>query len=69
MSTPLEGNAVEDPDDAAVPSTGEPAIDEALQGLDDLPSTPLAEHHDRLARAHEALHVALERSGDEPNPG
>jgi hypothetical protein len=68
MSTPQEGVAI-DPDDAAVPSTGDPTIDEALQDLQDLPATPLAEHHDRLARVHEALHVALERSGDEPTPG
>jgi hypothetical protein len=68
VSTPQEGAAI-DPDEAAVPSTGDPAIDEALQTLHDLPSTPLAEHHDRLARAHEALHVALERSSDEPNLG
>ena len=33
-----------------VPTTGDPAIDDALQGLHDLPSTPLSEHHDRLAR-------------------
>ena len=69
MSTPQQGAAIDDPDDAAVPSTGDPAIDEAVQDLHDLPSRPLGEHHDRLARAHEALHVALERSGDEPNPG
>jgi hypothetical protein len=69
VNTPQEGVAVDEPDDAAVPSTGDLTIDEALQSLQDLPSTPLAEHHDRLARAHEALHIALERSGDEPNPG
>ena len=68
MTTPEEGVAV-DPDLTAVPSTGNPTIDEALQGLQDLPVKPLAEHHDRLAGAHEALHVALERPGDEPDPG
>ena len=68
MTTPEEGVA-DDPDVAVVPSTGNPTIDEALQGLQDLPSKPLAEHHDRLARAHEALHVALERSGNEPDSG
>ncbi len=50
-----------------MPATGDPAIDDALQSLKDLPSTPLAEHPDRLARVHESLHVALERSGDEPD--
>ena len=69
MSTPQEGVAVNEPDDAAVPSTGDPTIDASLQDLQDLPATPLGEHHDRLARAHEALHVALEQSGDEPTPG
>jgi hypothetical protein len=66
IETPHEG-VVDGPDAAAVPSTGDPTIDDALQSLNDLPSTPLAEHHDRLARVHEALHVALERSGDEPD--
>ena len=67
MSGPEEGAAVDDPSAAAMPSTGDPTIDDALQDLHDLPSTPLAEHHDRLARAHEALHVALERSDDQPD--
>ena len=75
MSTPgvsggiLPGIETPHEDDAAVPSTGDPSIDDALQSLKDLPSTPLAEHPDRLARVHEALHVALERSGDEPDAG
>ena len=68
MSGPEEGAVVDEPKAAALPSTGDPTIDDALQDLHDLPSTPLAEHHDRLARAHEALHVALERSGDEADP-
>jgi hypothetical protein len=67
VSGPEEGAIVDDPSAAAMPSTGDPTIDDALQDLHDLPSTPLAEHHDRLARAHEALHVALERSGDQPD--
>jgi hypothetical protein len=69
MSTPHEGATIDGPGAAAVPSTGDPTIDNVLQGLHDLPSTPLTEHHDRLARVHEALHVALERSGDEPDAG
>ena len=68
MSAPEQDVAADDPGTVAAPSTGDPAIDEALQGLRDLPSTPLAEHHDRLAQAHETLHTALERSGDEPEP-
>jgi hypothetical protein len=69
VSTPEEDVPTDDPRDAAVPCTGDPAIDDALRALGDLPSAPLADHHDRLAGAHEALHVALERSGDERGPG
>jgi hypothetical protein len=70
MTAPEEGVAVaDDPGQPAAPATGVPAIDDALQSLPGLQSTPLAEHHDRLARAHEALHVALERSGEEPDSG
>jgi hypothetical protein len=47
------------------PPTGDAAIDEAMQALGDLSARPLAEHHDRLAAAHEVLHSALERA-DEP---
>ena len=68
MSASEQGAAADHSSPAAAPSTGDPAIDEALQGLRDLPSTALAEHHDRLAQAHETLHAALERSGDEPEP-
>jgi hypothetical protein len=67
VSAPEEGFAAENP--AAVPATGDPVIDDALRGLRDLPSTPLAEHSDRLAQAHEALQAALERSGNEPVSG
>ena len=63
------GGSEEMPDPAEAPSTGDPAIDDALQGLHDLQFSPLAEHHDRLAQVHETLHVALERSGDEPGAG
>jgi hypothetical protein len=44
------------------PRTGYAAIDDALLGVADLASTPVADHHDRLAQAHEALHEALDRS-------
>jgi hypothetical protein len=67
MSGPEEGPVAPDPHAPAVPTTGDPAIDDALQGLRDLPSIPLSDHHDRLAQVHEELHAALERSGDEPD--
>lgn len=41
------------------PKTGEAAVDDALRGLTELGSTPLPEHHERLAWAHESLHDAL----------
>lgn len=69
MSRPEEDGAIDQPSDSDVPATGDPAVDDALQLLGDLRSTPLAEHHDRLARAHEALHRTLERSGGEPDSG
>jgi hypothetical protein len=34
-------------------------LDELVGGLDDLADRPVAEHHDRLAEVHEALHSAL----------
>ena len=46
------------------PVTGEAAIDDVLLGLGELESTPVPEHHDRLARAHEVLQSAL----DQPRP-
>jgi hypothetical protein len=49
---------------ASPPTTGNAPIDNALLGLADLPSAPLSDHHDRLAKAHEVLHQALDPSGD-----
>lgn len=46
------------------PDTGDPAVDHALRGLADLDSAPLAEHHDRLAKVHEVLQEALDRTDD-----
>lgn len=47
------------------PLTGNATIDDALLGLADLASAPLSDHHDRLAKAHEALHEALEPPEDQ----
>jgi hypothetical protein len=51
------------------PPTGHPAVDDALRELADLGSAPLADHHDRLAKAHEALHEALDRSDNKRDDG
>jgi hypothetical protein len=47
------------------PLTGNATIDDALLGLADLASSPLSDHHDRLAKAHEALHEALDPPEDQ----
>jgi hypothetical protein len=47
------------------PLTGNATIDDALLGLADLASAPLPDHHDRLAKAHEALHEALDPPEDQ----
>jgi hypothetical protein len=51
------------------PLTGHAAVDEALSGLADLGSTPLADHHDRLAKAHEMLQEALDRPDNRRDDG
>jgi len=51
------------------PRTGNDAVDDALLGLADLASAPLAEHHDRLAKAHKELQEALDREDDSPADG
>ena len=43
------------------PTTDDPVIDEALADLDDLDTLPLADHQDRLVRAHEVLQGSLDR--------
>jgi hypothetical protein len=48
------------------PQTGHAAIDNDLLGLAEIASAPLSDHHDRLAKAHEALHEALDRPDDQP---
>ena len=47
------------------PPTGDATIDDALRELADLASAPLSDHHDRLAKAHEALHEALDPPEDQ----
>ena len=67
---PAERPADGDPStDVGPPPTEDAAIDEALLALGDLGATPLPEHHDRLARAHEVLHSALQREDEPTEPG
>lgn len=54
-----DGIDVPEASPAELPRTGEPVVDQALQGLQDLDAAPLDERHDRLARVHEDLHRAL----------
>ena len=42
------------------PTTGLPAVDEALAGLAELDQRPVTEHHTELSAAHEVLHAELE---------
>ncbi len=54
------------------PATGDTAVDDALRSLADLELAPVDGHHDRLARAHEALQAALEKGSvaqDPADPG
>lgn len=46
--------------DGGRPNTGIPAVDEALRRVDALAERPVAEHHETLSAAHEALHDALQ---------
>lgn len=58
-----------DSGDAPVPpTTGNTAVDEALGSLVDLDSAPINAHHDRLARAHEALQAALDQGSGPQDP-
>ena len=50
------------------PATGNMAVDEALGSLADLDSAPVDAHHDRLARAHEALQAALDKGSGSQDP-
>ena len=64
--TESEPDQPKDPEPTiAPPQTGHPGIDDALVELSELASTPLAEHHDRLAKVHEVLREALDRGEDD----
>ena len=68
--TDRDDTQVEDSDPPiSPPQTGNDAVDDALLGLADLASAPLAEHHDRLAKAHKELQEALDREDDDPADG
>jgi hypothetical protein len=41
------------------PETGDPRVDEALRGVDDLAETPVDEHAERLSAAHSTLQEVL----------
>ena len=43
----------------SAPETGDPRVDEALQGVDDLAETPVDEHAERLSAAHSTLQEVL----------
>lgn len=51
----------------AATRTGEPRVDEALQGVAGLDDVPVDEHADRLTAAHGALQEVL-RQPSEPHP-
>ena len=68
MTEPNQGQLDDLEPDSVVsrPQTGHAAIDDALLKLADLALVPLSDHHDRLAKAHEVLHEALDRPDDQP---
>ncbi|GAA3577973.1 hypothetical protein GCM10022197_39110 [Microlunatus spumicola] len=41
------------------PETGDPRVDAALRGVDDLAAAPVDEHAERLSTAHNALQEVL----------
>ena len=53
--------------DLGVVNTGDPAVDEALGGLDQLKSIPVAEHPGVFEQVHRGLTQAMTRAGDEPD--
>ena len=62
MSEPANGLST-----SGAPRTGDPRVDDALRGLDDLSTVPVDEHAERLSSAHQALQEVL-RSPDDPVP-
>jgi len=43
----------------SAPETGDPRVDEALRGVDDLAETPVDQHAERLSAAHSTLQEVL----------
>lgn len=56
----------EQPPLAAPEPTGNDEVDAALGRLADLDDADLADHHERLSAAHEALHGVLDEATDPP---
>lgn len=50
------------------PRTGNPLVDRALAEVAHLDPGEVAGHHDRLAAAHERLHLALDPDAPLPEP-
>ncbi len=59
MSEPVVGR---------VPETGDPRVDDALRGVDDLHEVPVDEHAERLSTAHAALQEVLRTPVDPASP-
>ncbi|MGH3340661.1 MAG: hypothetical protein ACRDPL_17775, partial [Propionibacteriaceae bacterium] len=59
------GKVTEPNEVTSPPLTDNATIDGALLGLADLASAPLSDHHDRLAKAHDVLHEALDPPEDQ----
>jgi hypothetical protein len=59
---------VSEPSVGRAPETGEPRVDAALRGVDDLADAPVDEHAERLSTAHNALQEVLRTPGH-PGPG
>lgn len=53
-----------EPGQGHTPETGDPRVDEALRGVDDLDGVPVDEHAERLSTAHAALQEVLRTPSD-----
>lgn len=60
---PRDGSDQERPDEAS--ETGNPAVDEVLRSLRDLPDRPVDEHVEVFERAHETLRRTLNDAGQQ----